>query len=508
MTNHIFQSRWIFAFGIVLSSWSNFQYFSAKATELPAEVESMITNLEKGLSTSELAEKDMLDDKSETLQLRFRNQIDVMKGDIDLLQKETSKLSQKEKMVKEIESRKKELMERTERLNEEIRRLNRKQLQKLQKRIQMTHFAEQNARKKTETGEDEIKETYTIPNPSTDDYVTLDELDDTWNSIFDANQPWEQELQTNVEKIMENILARTFDPSLKQQEQYLEDFLSETQSLEERQPSCVNKKQLKSMIHEAFYPSLVQSLHDFIPDAQIIHSNSYTSPTYSSSKVTYLLSLFGNAHTEIQNENTNLGHCWPMDMLTNPSKKEGQITFLFPHPINVRAIAIHHVSPLILTKEQRRIGSGSAPKLFHIKGYSTCDPDSDFAEKDCEEGFDEEDNWNVLSGEYVWGGGVVQYFPVGSDDATVAESTDEDESEKIDTVESIDDSFSPSAGSCTMPPDADLESDDFEPSCGGDDESTEGDNRPVQAITLIVEDNAGHEDYTCLYRLQVFGEEV
>ena len=58
-----------------------------------------------------------------------------------------------------------------------------------------------------------------------------------------------------------------------------------------------------------------------------------------------------------------------------------------------------------------------------------------------------------------------------------------------------------------MPLDAALESDDFIPSCGDSEDNTV-ENRPVQAITFVVDENSGHEDYTCLYRLQVFGKKA
>ena len=61
------------------------------------------------------------------------------------------------------------------------------------------------------------------------------------------------------------------------------------------------------------------------------------------------------------------------------------------------------------------------------------------------------------------------------------------------------------AGSCAPP----KEPDDV-PSCGGDTSSSsdESERQVVSAVSFIIEENWGNNDYTCLYRVRVHGEPI
>ena len=475
---------------------------SSIPVKIPSDVEDILLTLEQEHSDDENnSTQEFIDatgNQYEQLITIYKKQIQALEsGSSSTQTKNQQSLQEIQKRHMELLNKMQDLTKRTNDISAKVQHYNFKQLRTLQQRVKNTSLQEQSLRNKNSN--DTPKQNSTESKINMDDYVTIQELEDMFQNIISTSQPWEQELEMHIQTVMDTILKEKYTPILVKSEKSLDKFEDQTKKLSElSKPKCTDRGQLKTLIKDTLYPKYLQNYQDYIPPSKIIYDSTFTSPTYTKSAAAKLSSMIGEPHAVIKDENTNLGSCWPMSMSND---RKGKITFLFPHPITVRSVVLHHVSPLLLTNEQRKIGTGSAPRFFHVQAYAPCD---DLEEHGgCELGFKEEDNWTLMDGEYVWGKGVAQFYPIGGD--TDVENANKDENEEEEEESKEDESFMPS-GSCSMPPE---DEEDFVPSCGGSgDDDMKEDSRPIQAITLVIDENSGNEDYTCLYRLQVFGKAV
>mmetsp|Transcript_36485 Transcript_36485/g.55802 ORF Transcript_36485/g.55802 Transcript_36485/m.55802 type:complete len:208 (-) Transcript_36485:33-656(-) len=202
------------------------------------------------------------------------------------------------------------------------------------------------------------------------------------------------------------------------------------------------------------------------------------------------------------------------------SGRSGQITLRLPYAVKVDAMTIDHI-PISLTSA---IGDAntSAPRFVRMIGYPPCHDDND--EECALIGFDvskpldlghfeyklpdltQYDDGDDEEKSYAWVGSV-QTFTLGEVATVKADKTKVDpfedytdyndyDNEKIKEEEEDDDPTM-----CSM----------TKPSCGGevlDDENNDYDDvdlHTVEGVTLIVEENWGNPDYTCIYRFRVHG---
>ena len=471
--------------------------------EFPPELKSILIALEEEKRVVHDLNLESSMEKYKDLESLYNSHIKAMEDDNDYMLKQMRYLDHL-KMTKMQQDKKwNELVERTNKLSKRIHTYNVRQMHDLLLRLQKNIIRELQYRK-----EEELRKSKIEKEPNIDDYVTYDEVENTLKAILADSPPWEQELEGHVRKIVDEIFYNNYTLLQHQYERELSNYENETKHFDPKS-TCTTKSQMKSMIHESIQPSFLRDLIDFIPQAHIVHAKSYTSKTYTSDMASYVESLFGHSHTLVQNDNTNLHSCWPMAMSSSSSEK-GSITFYFPKPVYLKSVAIHHVSPLLLTTEQRRLGTGSAPRFFHVQAYAPCDPNVMLGDQGCELGFKEDDYWDLVSGEYRWGEGVVQHFPLGGKTAAVPASEDVAESDEEENF--VSEKYMDS-GSCSMPPASVLDDEYDTPSCddNNDDSNSyfgEDYSRAVQAISLIIDENSGHDKYTCLYRFQAFGTTV
>jgi SUN domain-containing protein 1/2 len=164
--------------------------------------------------------------------------------------------------------------------------------------------------------------------------------------------------------------------------------------------------------------------------------------------------------------NTLPGSCWPM------AGSSGRVTFQLPYPVKLSAVSLEHASALLLTNKALM---SSAAKKLAVYGYPAC-------QQSCRGlGFDEHRRMLLATIEYDKDRGGIQTFNVrspapGKPSASCA---------------AVAEAHSPemnSAGSCSAPP------------------SAESAAEPVVGIEVVVLENWGNVDYTCLYRFRVHGE--
>lgn len=210
-------------------------------------------------------------------------------------------------------------------------------------------------------------------------------------------------------------------------------------------------------------------------------------------------------------------------------------TVRLPYPIHIDAVSIEHRAfplPQSVLKDGVR-GGESAPRWVKVVGFPPCGDDNDKIEAEeegCDKlGFDISRPIDLGSFEYHpatvsgreddYGGGdgdetsdsvsrrrSIQTFTVKG--GMVKESGSEEEGgDDISTDEpelEVEDYEIP-AGSCAPP----KEPDDV-PSCGGDmsTSSDQSERQIVSAVSFIIEENWGNNEYTCLYRVRVHGDAI
>eukprot|EP00984_Skeletonema_dohrnii_P006379 scaffold2282_cov77-Skeletonema_dohrnii-CCMP3373.AAC.3 len=215
-------------------------------------------------------------------------------------------------------------------------------------------------------------------------------------------------------------------------------------------------------------------------------------------------------------------------------------TVRLPYPIHIDAVSVEHRAfPLpqrVLTDGVR--GGESAPRWVKVVGFPPCDDGNgnliEADEEECDKlGFDISQPIELGSFEYHpvtvsgreddYGGGDVEETSSSDSDrrrrsiqtftvkgGKVKESDMEEEGSDDDILGSDEpglevEDYEIPAGSCAPP----KEPDDV-PSCGGDTSSSsdESERQVVSAVSFIIEENWGNNDYTCLYRVRVHGEPI
>ena len=168
------------------------------------------------------------------------------------------------------------------------------------------------------------------------------------------------------------------------------------------------------------------------------------------------------------------GACWPMQ------GSSGQVTIVLPYPIHPTAISIDHASLLLVPNRE------TAPKTMRVKAYAPCE------HNDCHGlEYDSEEVYDLFRGhtiEYDSNGNSVQTFWLPPTHGAAKSKHQHDTGD---------------SDSCSAPEDEETEA---VASCSGDPTTAFSSETLVRAITLQVLDNWGNADYTCLYRIRVYGD--
>jgi hypothetical protein len=289
---------------------------------------------------------------------------------------------------------------------------------------------------------------------------------------------------------------------------------------DEHMPRCLNETEsshmIASQVHSFF--SHGSSSIDFASlqaGARVVYAESLTSDTYIPHTNHHFLGYWRNLFLHLfgmssaitapelvlSNSALHAGSCWPM------KGKSGRITIKFPFPIHVTKITLEHLSPdlekLVLSQKKRH--ASSAPRFLQWIGYPPC-IDSQNDSYHCHLlGFDLT-RPIVLNESFEY---KISSFPFAQTFPAIYEQDDNGEREYSLDGEGIvlnnrpmrqdEELLQCSATSCIAIDNPRLSAPEF----------TNLDRKKsplsVQAVTLIVEDNWGNEDYTCLYRVRVNG---
>ena len=193
-----------------------------------------------------------------------------------------------------------------------------------------------------------------------------------------------------------------------------------------------------------------------------------------------------------------------------------------PYSLKIDAVTLEHI-PAVMGGEE---GHSSAPRSFRVLGYLPCRSDilgeeRSEEDKECDRvGFDSTSFFDLGSYDYRLisgkpdkdgsdsGGRSIQTFDVSEAMANAIHGMSLHESKKDHDndyqYESVEEEDEPEeeedSGMCTVEKAA---------ACGGPpadaEETTKG---FVRAVALIVDDNWGTEEYTCIYRFRVHGEKI
>ena len=183
--------------------------------------------------------------------------------------------------------------------------------------------------------------------------------------------------------------------------------------------------------------------------------------------------------------NTMLGSCWKM------AGGSGIITLKLVKPTILETITIQHYPwiPSAHKSDEYMNHLKSAPKRVRVKGYAACPADAKDTKNDCEThtGFDTSNSMTYESVEFK-----IDTSALLDEDEDVSYTKKQFSSKqtfKLNpaalVMEEFDGDSSESEGGCSA----------TKPTC---DASTE-----MVAISIIIEENWGNPDYTCLYRLMV-----
>lgn len=294
-------------------------------------------------------------------------------------------------------------------------------------------------------------------------------------------------------------------------------------SSDEYMSSCLNETEsshmIASQVHSFFSHSSSMDFASLQAGARVVYAESLTSDTFTSPtnhpQLGYWKNLFlhglGMSSTILAPELVlsqsalHAGSCWPM------KGKTGRITIQFPFPIHVTNITLEHLSPdlekLVLTNKERH--GSSAPRFLQWIGYPPCTDFQTDSYKCQLLGFDltqpiilnEAFEYNPSSFPFA------QTFPAIYDQDKHGEmkySLDEEGMvfNNSPLLGQAEEQLQCSITSCTATDNPSLAPPELTPLDGKKSPSS------VQAVTLIVEDNWGNEDYTCLYRVRVYGNIV
>lgn len=211
----------------------------------------------------------------------------------------------------------------------------------------------------------------------------------------------------------------------------------------------------------------------------------------------------------ILNSNLSQRSCWPM------AGSSGQVTFRLTHPVVVEGFTIDHLPSF--SKHLSRDDS-STPQSITLIGYPSCDEemDSDDVEDDCLlYGFDTSRPIDLGSFEYQLVSlpkkngkkptGTIglsrQTFDITSSSNPLLGLDDDDETDEVPQ------------GSCTSMTSCgspllfdDVDADDQQLGSSLDDD--DDDDKKIVALKMVIDDNYGNPDFTCLYNVQLHGKKV
>lgn len=407
---------------------------------------------------------------------------------LDLRRQVTSVTSMSTKEMSYLQNRQEDLVGRTLKLNDAIRNINRQTLEQLATKVREIpeHQKAKQQRQQTMTGF--LKKDSP---PSTSEIVGPMIEAATW-----MVKDWISNLTSHIanpEKLV---------PS------------------DESKSSCLNETEsshmIASQVHSFFSHSSSMDFASLQAGARVVYAESLTSDTFISPtnhpQLEYwknlFLHVFGMSSAILAPELVlsqsalHAGSCWPM------KGKSGRITIQFPFPIHVTSITLEHLSPdlekLVLTNQERH--GSSAPRFLQWIGYPPCTDFQSDSYKCQLLGFDLTQPI-ILNEAFEY---KPSSFPFAQTFPAIYEQDKHGEMKYSLDEEGMVFNNSPLLGqaeeqlqcsmtSCIATDNPSLSAPELTPL-----DRKKSPSR-VQAVTLIVEDNWGNEDYTCLYRVRVYG---
>jgi hypothetical protein len=199
----------------------------------------------------------------------------------------------------------------------------------------------------------------------------------------------------------------------------------------------------------------------------------------------------------IMDPNGHLGSCWKM------AGRNGRVTFRLARPVMVESITIDHYPWLSSAHNPEEYWNhvASAPRFMRVIGYPPCEEE----DVECQEqiGFDAEHAIYMNSFEYKI-------------DALQLEDGEVEDGNNINNVSSINSSQTFPLSPVHLLPDDDDDDDAaakenmatcdaIDATCRGEENQTNNENssKLIAALTLTIDVNWGHPNYTCLYRVRV-----
>lgn len=235
-----------------------------------------------------------------------------------------------------------------------------------------------------------------------------------------------------------------------------------------------NSSIVHSMTSDSFVKSTWEWLQPYIPEdwERIIQ------PNYQKIMPSYLPFQSSSPKT-VLSSNTHVGSCWPMQ------GSSGQITFVFATPPS-------SIDKLIISHTSYTENLSSAPHTISLIGYPPCTSEECFHLS-----FDSTQPIALLSHvEFqieIEPFLSTQIFPIPSFTQTKT------------TTNQPQQSLPPQGSSCTVDPNT------FEPqssaSCSGGHDDNNDEESNIQALSIVIHDNWGHPDYTCLYNIVIQGQQ-
>ena len=409
-----------------------------------------------------------------------------------------SMLHQMSNELSSLETRRMQLIRRTEELNGRISHVNRQTLEKIAaEQRKIPEYQQEKQKRKLEMMQ--LVRTEELNSSST---IFLDKMMNTATAYM---KEWIENLTNEL------ISSQNNQDQLK--------------LFDEEEPLCIDKKEALDMIvtqvHSFFTGQMADST-DFASlnaGSKIVYANSLTSDTFfrhgNNNQHSILLEYWklflhsvGLKHSTttppehiLSNAALHIGSCWPM------KGTSGQVTIQFPFPVRVTHITIEHVSPDLEPKSGGEIKkSSSAPRFLQLIGYPECTTNSNHCSI---LGFDL--NQPILLNQ------LFEYnrtsYPLAQTFPTIFSERDEqmpsasfeevDETNYSETMETKT-LGTPEGTQCSVTSCAAAPSNN--PYTTSSVASKKAKDVRVKAVTLVVKENWGNEDYTCMYRVRVHGD--
>ena len=183
----------------------------------------------------------------------------------------------------------------------------------------------------------------------------------------------------------------------------------------------------------------------------------------------------------ILDSNTHLGSCWKM------TGRSGKVTLQLAKPAYIDSITIDHYPwiPSAHNPKEHINHITSAPRFMRVQGYPSCDGDAECLDH---HGFDVAHPTLYNSFEYKIDASLLGEDEVS--DGSIQVSSSQTFQLTPAAFMSEDDEEEDNPGGCSA----------VKPTCDG------GPPSKIQAVTLVIDDNWGHPDYTCIYRIRINGK--